>query len=154
MQPVIDSLKGELVISDLPDLACDSINSFSDLLKVLPRYLIPIFPSNQSNLVVGVSEPLNSEVTKLWERYDSAGNVVGLYGFTAGKWYPIVQPIADNWIEIKWLVGDSANPPPGWTLVDNTGPTAIPAGVRTYLQTLYNGADPQSYKAYMFTGYV
>lgn len=155
MQMPIDEIKGILVLQNMPDADCVGENSLlAETLKAIPTYIAPILPNGLSNVVVSSSEPTNSQVTKLWVRYDTSGNFIGLYVFTAGQWRLAVQPSPENFFIPHWLIGDSANPPNGYTLITAGGPTYIPAPVRTALVAQYVGAGPYTYAAYIFTGYV
>lgn len=126
-----DVALGNLVIKALPDLFC--FESARDLITKLPELLGVETPlSNISNVVVSISQPSDSQTTSLWIRINNAGNFVGLYVFSAGKWQPI-YPINDGThIQIEAFSSTDGTAPAGWTEI-KAATGGLPTGVAAAL---------------------
>lgn len=108
-----DSVQGELKITNLPDLAC--FESFEELLLALPTYLRVYVPVSITNVVIGNTEPDDTQRNFLWIKRNNAGNVVGFYLFSNGAWNQFIPTPG----EITTVVGASNAPPVGYITTDD-----------------------------------
>lgn len=106
-----DELVGKLEISGRPRDLCwgkpwDFIKSLTEIVRVR-------FPSGKGHaLIVSSHEtPSPDDVYKLWARFDKNRNPLGWFAHIKGKWRRFYTPAPG---EVKWFIGDSANPPEGW----------------------------------------
>lgn len=126
-----DNIKGALKLTSAIDRQC--FTSFTDFVEKLPSLLSVEVPASVSNVVIGPSEPGQDDIDKLWLRRDNNGSFLGWYAFQNGNWNPFYNLVPG---EVVWLVGDSTNPPDGFTVIDTGDPT-IPAYIVTVLKGLY-----------------
>ena len=110
-----DSLVGELELVTRPQNLCwgkplDFVKTLIDIVKVK-------FPISRGNkfVVVGHETPGTDDVDKQWARFDQNRNPLGWHAFVKGQWRKYYTVVPG---EIRWIIGDSDNPPSGWQLVD------------------------------------
>lgn len=122
---------GNLVIKNLPDLFC--FTSARDLVANLPELLGVETPlANVSNVVVGVSQPDDSQTNSVWFRYNNAGSFVGIYVFSGGKWVPLFPVKDSTHIQTQAFSSEDGTAPAGWTEIRGDTP-GFPPGVATAL---------------------
>lgn len=141
-----------LKVINLPDLLC--VNSLVDFLQQLPNFLVGAAPTSITNVVVGNTQPLDSQRDTIWFRQDNAGNFIGIYVFSSGTWqqmFPMPGQIFPHWRTST----DPTADPVGYTRVDNA--TGVPLAVVTQLMTQWvaDGANPGYYLRddLIFTGF-
>jgi hypothetical protein len=126
-QVIQDVLKGSLVLQEVPERVC--IESWRDLIEIIPQLIGVEIPNEVSGLVVGPNPPGEDDINKLWLRRDNSGNVEGLYAFQNGSWQIIYNIINEGGNqEIRWIVGNSANAISGWEVITADDPI-LPAAV-------------------------
>lgn len=148
---MIDVPQGSVKIVGLPDLAC--FETVQQWAAALASQLAIEIPDTITNVVIGNSEPINSQTTALWIRRDNSGTFVGLYIYSSGAWvqiYPVPLPL----VQFTWVTGSSLDIPTGYARAD-TYPTLTPAQV-TFYQNRWN-PDPGNPGEYLdfevyFTG--
>lgn len=106
-----DSISGAVKVVNLPDLAC--FTDFADFVQKLADSLVIEIPDSITNVVVGNSEPTDSN-TALWVRRDNSGTFVGLYVYTSGVWAPI-YPVPG---QLTRIYGSTLDVPSGWRRAD------------------------------------
>lgn len=129
-----------------------SFKGWVDFVKGLPSMLAGEIPSSLIGVVVSKNAPSEDDRERVWYRVDSSGNYVGIYGFQAGSWQRLYD-FAPG--QVIWVTGDSANLPPGFTLI-STGLVNLPSQTIDGLMAQYipNLTGGYGYFAMLFTGYV
>jgi hypothetical protein len=151
--PVIqNTVASALHVIDLPDRAC--FTTWREFIESIPRYIGVEVPASVSGVIVGPDVPGEGDKDKVWFRRDRSGAFLGIYAFQAGAWRKLIQTL-DSVTDIFWVVGDSTNPPDGFTVIeegDPTMPASTALGIRS--QFLPNPIGPGfNYFAMRFSGY-
>lgn len=146
--------RAPIVLTGLSDTFC--FTSMQDFVQQLPNIIAAEVPGSVTNVVVSNIQPSDSQTTNIWFRLSNSGSFLSINVFSAGAWHPIypvnVDTSPEPTLQIFWLQGDPANPPPGWT---NTNDAAgIDPAVATGLAALWVAGTPpvQAYTA-VFTGF-
>lgn len=145
-----DMLKGAVKLNGLADREC--FTSWKDFLSRLPDLLSIEVPQGIGGVISSHQPPSEDDRDKLWVRRDTNGNFLGLYTFQDGNWQPFFDMAVG---EVRWLVGDSANPPAGFVFIDE-GDAVIPSNVVASLKAQYvpNSLGPGfSFYAVRFEGF-
>jgi len=146
-----NTLEGKLEIASRPSTLC--FGKPLEFLENLTKYLrvsFPIFKTHKF-VLVDTREPDVDDVDKLWARFDSAGNPQGWFAFIKGQWQRFYTVVPG---EVRWVVGDSDNPPAGWQpIVEESG--YINPAILTELMTHYVeiSAGRYSFFAVRYVGY-
>lgn len=148
-----DVVKGALKLNQLPERQC--FTSWLEFVQSLPDLLSVEVPAFLGGVIASQSEPSEDQRNALWLRLSSNGAVLGLYAFQKGSW-EIIQPDQDPF-RPYWEIGDSSNPPKGYTPI-LPGDPVIPSNVVTWLVPQYlilNTGPPITYQVYTmrWTGY-
>lgn len=131
-----DEIQGAVKILNLPDVAC--FETIQQWAAALAEQLVIEIPSTITNVVIGNSEPTDSQNTALWVRRDNAGTFIGLYVFSSGAWlqiYPVPLPLT----QFTWVTGSSLSIPTGYKRADLF--PGLTAGQITFYQARWY-ADP------------
>lgn len=123
---VKETIRGALKLDELPDRACFS--TWEEFLQWFVKSVLVEFPPGASGVVVGNTQPTEDDRDKIWVRRDNSGGFLGLYVNVKGKWQPFYQFVKDPFTQIIWAVGDSANVPEGFVLIE-PGDAIIPSTV-------------------------
>lgn len=132
-----DSVKAEVKISNLPDLAC--FTSFGDLLLALPTFLSVFVSRSISNVLVGNTEPSASQRSFVWIKRNNAGTVLGVFLFSNGAWNQFF-PIPGQVSTVSGATADSTNPPVGYITTDDATTLTIAQKVFFKAQWRDNGS--------------
>lgn len=146
-----DDLEGELEITARPGTLC--YGKPWEFVSILTNILRVKFPVRRGSrfLVYGPDTPSSDDRNTLWASFDRAGNPLGLFAFVKGAWRRFYT-VAPG--EIRWINGNSANPPPGWQpILQAAG--GIPQAVFDKLIADYvdDGAGGYLYYAVKYVGY-
>lgn len=146
-----DTLEGKLEIASRPATLCygKPLTFIETLTKIL-RATFPVH-NNHKFIVVGNEFPSTDDIDTLWARFDSGGNPMGWFAFIKGQWQRFYTPIPG---EIRWIVGDSDNPPEGWKPIVEQG-AGIDAAILAKLMLSYVeiSVDRYSFFAVRYVGY-
>lgn len=144
-----------IVLNGLPDTQCFA--DFKSFLAALPNFLVAEVPTSITNVIVSNSQPTDSQTTDVWFRLSNDGSFLGIYVFSQGAWqqiYPVNvygTSIPDT-SQVFWFVGDSTQPPPGWTNTNDY--TGFDAGTQAALAAMwYNNGTINVYYSAVFTGF-
>lgn len=121
-----DVVKGDLVVTNLPDLACFS--TFAEFLAALPDFVSVEIPNSVTNVVVSNVQPTDSQTSYLWIRLTNSGAFLGLFVFSNGLWRQI-YPVPNQLFRVYGLSNDI---PDGFQLA--TDSTALSSAQKTFLQ--------------------
>lgn len=152
MPMIQNTVASALKVIDLPERAC--FTTWREFIESIPQFIGVEVPASVSGVIVGPSAPGEGDMDKIWFRRDNAGNFLGIYAFQNGAWRILVQQIPGV-TEIFWVVGDSENPPEGFTVIAAGDPT-MPAATALGITSMYlpNPVGPGfSYFAMRFSGY-
>jgi len=140
-----DVINAPTVLVGLPDVAC--FTSFKDFLEALPKYLYAQIPTSVTNVVIGNTQPNDSQRNSLWFRKDNSGSFVGLYIYSAGIWNQI-YPVPNQLFRVYRLTTDPLTYPKGFDRADNS--PNIAATTKTWLitQWLADPGNPGYYLVY------
>lgn len=132
-----DPVKGELVITDLPETL--KWGKPRDFVKLLTKILAVTLPFAKSSdfVVYGSQTPTEDDKNKLWTASQKQGSFLGFFLFQKGAWRRIFNRL-DN--EVIWLPGDSRNIPKGHQLIDGTL-SGITVANQQHIMTFYR-QDP------------
>lgn len=151
MSVIRNTVRGAIKVDNLPDRAC--FTTYVEFINALPQYLTVEVPNSITNVIIGSSPPGEDDKDKLWLRRDNSGRVIGLYTFQNGAWRPFDTSVVPGVINIKWVVGNSANIPDGYILIES-GNTDIPSNVVQSIIAQYvpNTSGGFSYFAIQYIG--
>lgn len=152
MPNLTNTVAGSLHVISLPERAC--FTTWQDFINSIPAFIGVELPVPLSGVIVGPTPPGEGDRDKIWLFRDNGGNVNGLFAFQNGAWRLIVQSI-QGVTQIYWIVGDSENPPDGFTVIEEGDPT-MPASTAQEIRALYapNPVGPGfNYFAVRFSGY-
>ena len=109
-----DDLVGKLEVSGRPRDLC--WGKPWDFIKALTRILVVRFPARRGHSFVysGSEAPSPDDVNLLWARIDKNRNPLGWFAHVKGEWQRFYTPVPG---ELRWIIGDSTNPPKGWQAV-------------------------------------
>lgn len=142
------AITGAIKVLGLPNEAC--YTSWKDLFESLGKYLGVEIPDQAfSNVVISNTQPNAADRNKIWWRLSNSGTFIGVYWYANNVWSQIFPASG----QITWVLGDSANPPAGYSFTAvqaaMTAPDyailmnqAVPAGLvgpYTYFPTLWTG---------------
>lgn len=147
-----DTLVGELEIATRPATLC--FGKPWDFVENLVKFLRVKFPVNRNNnfIVAGSETPSVDDTDKLWAKFSRNRSPLGWYAFISGKWRRFYTVVPG---EIRWVAGDSENPPEGWAVVTQTS-TGVTAAVWDEISKHYvDGANAGQYYyfAIRYVGY-
>lgn len=108
-----DVIRGAIKIDNFLQDKC--FTSWKDFVLALPQMLTVEVPTSVTNVTVGTVQPGDDEKDNLWIRRDNSGSFLGMYIFAAGSWKQIF-PVPN---EIFYVYGDSRQPPPGYSFVED-----------------------------------
>ena len=121
-----DVVKGALKLTGILDRNC--YKSWVDAFKAIPSLFSVEIPADALGVIISATEPNEGSRNKLWIRQGNSGTIIGMYIFTDGAWNPFYNVITnDGNIEIKWIKGDSANPPDAFEAILPGDPVLDPA---------------------------
>lgn len=115
-----DLVRGQLVVTGLLDTQC--FTSWQEVINALPNLLAPEMPNSITNVIVGNTQPTDSQTSSIWFRLSNSGSFLGIYVFSQGAWhqiYPVNVDTPTTTTQIFWLAGDSEQVPAGFTNTDN-----------------------------------
>jgi len=108
-------INGKLTVIGLPDLEC--YEDLKALILDLPNLLGVMIPESITNVVVSNIQPTSGQRDSVWYRLSNGGLFMGIYMFSGGTWIQLIPAPG----EVKFIHGDSVNPPAGYILTDNAG---------------------------------
>lgn len=151
--PVIqNTVASALHVIALPERAC--FTTWREFIESIPQFIGVEVPASVSGVIVGAAPPGEGDRDKIWFRRDNSGAFLGIYAFQNGAWRKLIQTL-DGVEQIFWVVGDSENPPDGFTVIqegDITMPPSTVLGIRS--QFLPNPIGSGfNYFAMRFSGY-
>jgi hypothetical protein len=144
-----DVVAGAIKLLGIPERAC--YNTFKEFIEALPKMLGVEIPSSVSGVIVGSETPGEDDRNKIWFRRDTGGNFLGIYAFQGGAWHPLIEFRPTS---VYWEIGDSANVPAGYSLIDANS-SGIPSDVRNAIMAHYvpNNSGGYSYYAMQYVGF-
>lgn len=152
MPNLVNTTAGALHVIALPERAC--FTTWQDFIESIPRFIGVEMPVGFSGVVVGPMPPGEGDRDKIWLFRDNGGNVNGLFAFQNGAWRLIIQNLPSV-TQIYWVVGDSENPPDGFTVIQE-GDITMPASTALAIRAQFapNPVGPGfNYFAMRFSGY-
>lgn len=136
-----NNINGSIVLVGLPDTLC--YQTIEELVNDLPNILqVSIDPPLITNVIVSATQPLSGQAGSVWFRVSNGGTFIGIYMFSGGTWTQVFPAPG----EIRWVVGDSANPPAGFILTDNAA--YLSSAIKAHLHTFWypnGGSGPWQY---------
>jgi len=108
-------LRDAIKILGLPDTTC--FESFEQLLQVLTDYMVLEIPTSITNVVVGNTQPGDTQRDAVWFRMSNGGQFIGIYLYSEGTWtqfFPVPGQV------YKIAGGDSRDVPRGFILASNS----------------------------------
>jgi len=146
-----DTLAGKLEIASRPSTLCyGKPLEFIDKLVEIFRATFPV-NKNHKFVVYGSGQPGVDDIDKLWAKFSSDGQPQGWFAFIKGTWQRFYTPVPG---EIRWIVGDSNNPPAGWSPITGVG-AKVTSAILAELTSHYVeiSAGRYSYYAVRYVGY-
>lgn len=145
-----NTVASALKVIALPERAC--FTTWQEFIESIPRFIGVEVPDSVSGVVVSSTPPGEGSRDKIWFRRDNNGSFLGIYAFQNGAWRPLYQ-FAPG--QVIWMVGDSDNPPEGFTVIvagDPTMPNSTALGIMA--QYIPNPIGPGfNYFAVRYSGY-
>lgn len=144
----IGSIKGAIKVAGVPDTAC--FTTFADLINALGEYLrveIPI--QSVSNLIISNVQPGQADRDKPWWRISNSGSFIGIYTYNDGVWSQVLPAPG----QVFWLIGDSDNPPAGYSFTAVASALSGPDYTALIAQAVPVGGPPFTYYPALYIGF-
>lgn len=105
---------GAVKVKNIPQIVRST--DFTQLIKALVDNMVLEIPDTITNVVVDVSEPIDTD--NVWIARNSSGSIIGIKLFVGGEWVQMFPP-PDSTVRIH---GNSNTPPSGYALITTDTP--------------------------------
>lgn len=150
MSSINNVTRAAVVLLGLQDTTC--FTSMQEFIDALPNLIGVEVPNNITNVIVSNVQPSDSQTTDVWFRLSNSGSFISINVFSAGAWRTIYPVNTDDTLQIFYLQGDPANPPPGF-LSTTDAPGVDPVIAAALEATWIAGTSPTMAYTAIFVGF-
>jgi len=131
-----------LTLTGIPDNLCFE-GTFAEAIKAVLDRVRVLVPDTITNVVVGTTEPSDSQRDYVWFRTSSGGDFIGIYIFASGAWQQI-SPVPNA---LSWVFGDSDDPPAGF-IAANSADSPLTVAEKAHLEAMWYPVGPGPWTLY------